>query len=68
MSSIHIVYVQRPPSPLTKTYIAACCREWIAPYGFKGTKCKLCGTKPVYLRPDPDSPHGGTQLPMEETR
>lgn len=38
------------------TYIAYCCREWIAPYGFRGGRCGLCGERPVYLREDPLSP------------
>lgn len=38
------------------TYIAFCCREWIAPYGFAGGRCGLCGQRPTYLRPDPESP------------
>lgn len=38
------------------TYIAYCCREWVAPIGFRGTTCGLCGERPTYLRPDPLSP------------
>jgi hypothetical protein len=53
---IKITYLQRPPLPKVPTYVAYCCREWIAPYGFRGTTCGLCGERPTYLRPDPESP------------
>lgn len=52
---IKIVYRQRNSLPKVPTYIAYCCREWIAPYMHKGTTCGLCGERPTYLRPDPDS-------------
>lgn len=34
------------------TYIAECCREWIAPAGYAGTTCGLCGERPAYKRKD----------------
>lgn len=37
------------------TYIAFCCREWIAPIGYAPGRCGLCGEEPSYLRDDPDS-------------
>lgn len=53
--SVTIVYTQRPPLPRVPTYIAYCCREWIAPFGHQGGRCGLCGQRPEYLRPDPES-------------
>lgn len=44
------------PDELIPTYIAFCCREWIAPMGYRGGRCGICGERPEYLRPDPDSP------------
>ncbi len=37
------------------TYIAFCCREWIAAYGHKGGRCGLCGQTPTFLREDEQS-------------
>lgn len=39
------------------TYIGRCCREWILATGFHVGRCGLCGERPTYERPDPDSPH-----------
>lgn len=36
------------------THIAECCREWIAPAGYAGTTCGLCGERPTYKRADAD--------------
>lgn len=55
MTAVEIVYLSRPPLPRVPTFIAYCCREWIAPYGFRGTTCGICGERPTYLRPDPES-------------
>jgi hypothetical protein len=55
MSAVQIIYRSRPPLPRVPTYIAYCCREWIAPILHKGTTCGICGEYPTYLRPDPDS-------------
>lgn len=52
---VKITYLSRPPLPKTPTYIAFCCREWIAPIGHRSGRCGLCGERPTYLRPDPDS-------------
>ena len=52
---VEIVWVDRPPMPKVATYIAYCCREWIAPIGYRGGRCGLCGEKPTFLRPDPES-------------
>ena len=38
------------------TYIAYCCREWIAPVGYPGGRCGLCGQRPTYLREDDWTP------------
>ena len=43
------------PVPIP-TYIGVCCREWVLAVGGNG-RCGLCGTVPVYLRPDPLSPY-----------
>lgn len=36
------------------TFIGYCCREWVLAVGGKGS-CGLCGERPTYLRPDPES-------------
>lgn len=52
---VEIVYLSRPPLPRTPTFIAFCCREWIAPIGHPAGRCGLCGERPTFLRSDPDS-------------
>lgn len=37
------------------TFIAYCCREWIAPYGYGPGRCGICGERPEFLREDEDS-------------
>lgn len=53
---VEIVYVQRPPLPKLPTTIFECCREWIGALGFPPGSCGICGERPTYKRPDPDSP------------
>lgn len=61
-----IEYVSRPPLPKLETYIASCCREYIAPIGYPGGRCVHCGERPTWLRPDKefklDFPIDGWQL------
>lgn len=47
-----ITYHSRPPLPKLPTYIAFCCREYVAPIGFAGGRCVHCGERPSWLRPD----------------
>lgn len=54
---VEITYLSRPPIKLPPTFIAYCCREWIAPYGYPSGRCGLCGERPTYLRDDPESTH-----------
>ena len=51
---LEIIWHDRPSLPKVGTYIAFCCREWIAPIGYPGGRCGLCGDSPKYLRPDPE--------------
>jgi hypothetical protein len=51
---LHREYIR--PLPKVPTYIGRCCREWVLAIGAKG-RCGLCGEKPTYSRPDPNSPH-----------
>lgn len=32
------------------TVIASCCREYLAPFGYRGSRCLFCGTRPTYDR------------------
>lgn len=47
-----VTIIQQTPLPKIPTYIARCCREWVAPIGFPGGRCGYCGERPTYLRPD----------------
>lgn len=40
--------------PRIHTYIAYCCREWIAPADYPGGRCGICDELPTYLREDED--------------
>lgn len=64
--AIIIEYVDRPPMPKVPTYIAFCCREYIAPYGFYGLRCVHCGQFPTYLRED--TPEAAAKAPRTRER
>lgn len=38
-----------------RTCLTVCCREWVAPFGFRGGRCGLCGEHPTFVRMLPES-------------
>lgn len=63
-----IEYHQRLPLPKVPTYIAYCCREYIAPYGFGGLPCVHCGQRPTFLRMDTPEAAAAAKAPRVRER
>lgn len=53
MTALEVRVIQQTPLPRIPTYIAICCREWVAPIGYRPGRCGICRTVPVFLRKDP---------------
>lgn len=50
------------------TYLAECCREWVAPLGFRGARCGLCGERPEFVKHLPENQWVTTPPPIREHR
>lgn len=56
MTEPTILWHSRPPLPKIPTVIVECCREWVVAVGGTYGRCGICGERPTYKGPDPDSP------------